>query len=138
MVFRSAGYRKNKDPDPGFALTEPIYDVARFYQRIIKEFPVGGAVPFNSGWTGSPVREMHDCFKAFTLAGGQKRKQILVTVLDPKGASLTFDLQKAYALTAHEITGEQLTQTVVGPGTLRYYMPKPHWEKACVLLLKAV
>lgn len=132
------GYHKKKDPNPDFPLSEPIYDVARFYQRIMKDFPVGGAVPFNSGWTGSPVRDTQGCFKAFSLAGGKKRDQIIITVLGPENASLTLELlAKSYNITAYEITGEKISETTIGPGTSKYKVPNPGWM-ACVLHLKAI
>lgn len=126
------------EPDPAFPTTEPLYKVARFYQSVMRDFPVAGAVPANSSWSGSPVATHPGTFKAFSLAGGKDREQILITVLGPVGGRLGLELgDRTYRLTAHEITGEQVHEADVGPRAHTYTLPRTEWEHCCILHLKA-
>ncbi len=127
------GYSKTKDPDPTFPNTEPIYKVAKFYQEILNGFPIKGIAPKNAGWSGSPVRKYDHSFKAFSLVGGQKRRAIIIVVLEPKG-TLTLDLDGPYSYTVYEITGEIKERGALGgKGTL--LLPSMNYKKCAIIRL---
>lgn len=128
------GYRKKKKPDPDFPLTEPIYGVARFYQKILDGFNLAGCTPYNSGWNDSPVRDMGNSFKAFSLVGKDK-ESILITVLNPSG-QLKLDLDSAYTAVVYEITGEEVYRDQLPAGPSSMPLPRmPKFENCAVIRL---
>ncbi len=126
------GYSKKNPPDPDFPLKDPIYKAAAFYQKLLSDFPISGIAPKNSGWTGSPVRDMGNCFKAFSLVGG-KRNSIIVVALNPKGI-LQMNLDGPYTFAVHEITGAvKATGRLEGSGGL--LLPKMNYPKCAIIRL---
>lgn len=120
--------------------TQPIIDrVATAYQQRLTTFPLGGMASHNTGWQGAPVASYTGPFKAFCLSSGDDRREIIVTVLNPRQGELVFNLgHRAYVVKAYEITGEALATQEIGPGDgIRYRLPRVEYEHGCIVHLKA-
>jgi hypothetical protein len=97
---------------------EPITErVSVAYQKAIEGFAFRGMASFNTGWQNSPISDYQGPFKAFALVGGDNRRTMLFTVLNPKG-KLVLNLGRPYVAKIMEITGEvvQMRELEAGSG----------------------
>lgn len=124
--------RAARKMDPDFPLTEDIYKVTRFYRDVLDGFNLASCVPYNAEWTGSPVRELGDSFKAFSLVG-KNGDNILITVLNPKGI-LKLDLAHKYSVRVYEITGEDVMNGELPQGSIQMELPRMQKFKKCAIL----
>jgi len=130
------GYKLTRPRDPNFVLTEPIYDVARFWQAQMKDFPIKGHTSHNASWPQSPVSEYSGSFKVFSLVGGQKRSIILV-VLNPRG-TVTLQLDHDYLYRIYEIDGNLVTSGSQSSGLHRMVLPPMKYKRCAIVRLDKV
>ncbi len=115
--------------------SEPIMKVARCYASVMKDFSLEGLSSFNANWRDSPVESFQGPFKAFALAGGPERRDILVTVLNPREGTLTLDLKRDCEARVYEITGEERKRERLVAGKTVFRLPPTEWPHGLVVRL---
>jgi hypothetical protein len=117
--------------------SEPVMKVARCYAAVMKDFSLEGSSSLNASWRDSPVESFDGPFKAFTLVGGPDRRDILVTVLNPREGTLTLDLKREYEARVYEITGEERKRERLPAGKTTFRLPPTEWPHGCIVRLAA-
>lgn len=117
--------------------SEPIMKVARAYAAVMKDFSLDGLSSFNASWRDSPVEAFDGPFKAFALAGGPDRRDILITVLNPREGTLTLDLKRDYEARVYEVTGEERKHERLPAGKTPLKLPAMDWPHGAVVRLAA-
>ena len=117
--------------------SEPVMKVARCYAAVMKDFSLEALSSLNSGWRDSPVESFDGPFKAFALTGGPDRRDILVTVLNPREGTLTLDLKREYEARVYEITGEERKRERLPAGKTALRLPPTEWPHGCIVRLAA-
>ncbi len=121
---------------PGLG-SEPIMSVARSYATVMKDFSYESLASFNSTWNDSPIEAFDGPFKAFALTGGPNRRDMLLTVLNPREGTLTLDLGRKYEARVYEITGEERKHERLPAGRTVFRLPPTEWPHGCVVRLTA-
>jgi hypothetical protein len=122
--------------EPGLS-RDPIFDVVRAFRDATRDFPWHGASSFNASWAGSPVTSFDGPFKVFSIAGND-RKDILVTVLNPKQGKILFNLPSPFSASVREITGELRLTAELGPDQPELRLPNAINPNALVIRLTAL
>jgi len=117
--------------------SEPVMKVARCYAAVMKDFSLEGLASLNASWRDSPIESFDGPFKAFALTGGADRRDILVTVLNPREGTLTLDLKRDYDARVYEITGEERKRERLPAGKTVLRLPETDWPHGCVVRLVA-
>jgi hypothetical protein len=113
---------------------DPIFQAVKAWNQITKGFPWHGAASFNAGWAGSPVRSYDQSFKAFSLVSGEGGRDVIVTVLNPKGR-IVLDMDRPRTGAVYEITGESRLGLSLKEGQHVVTLPEVGYPHALVMRL---